>query len=253
MSENDGGPYTLGLDIGGTGLKGSVLDKNGHMIVDRVRVPTPKNCKPEQMVEVLTKLVKPLPAFDRVSIGFPGVVRDGKVVTAPHFGNDIWRGFPLQRQLSERLGKPARLSNDAEIQGLGIIAGHGLEVVLTLGTGVGSAVFTSGRMSPHLELAQHPIHKSETYNEYLGNAARKKIGTKKWNRRVIKMIEIVQTLLNYDALHIGGGNAAHIDKGKLPDNVKIASNDMGIVGGLRLWDDVVWKSARDIGHGDEDD
>lgn len=252
MNENDGGPYTLGLDIGGTGLKGSVLDKNGHMVVDRVRVPTPKACRPDRMVEVLTKLVKPLPAFDRISIGFPGVVRNGKVVTAPHFGNDIWRGFPLQRKLGERLGKPARLSNDAEIQGLGIIAGEGLEVVLTLGTGVGSAIFAGGRMTPHLELAQHPIHKSETYNEYLGNAARKKIGTKKWSRRVIRMIEIVQTLLNYDALHIGGGNAANIDKGKLPDNVKIASNDMGIVGGLRLWDDVVWRSARDIGHGDED-
>ena len=117
MNENDGGPYTLGLDIGGTGLKGSVLDKNGHMVVDRVRVPTPKACRPDRMVEVLTKLVKPLPAFDRISIGFPGVVRNGKVVTAPHFGNDIWRGFPLQRKLGERLGKPARLSNDAEILG----------------------------------------------------------------------------------------------------------------------------------------
>ena len=252
MNANDGGPYTLGLDIGGTGLKGSVLDRNGHMIVDRARVPTPKNCKPDQMVEVLAKLVKPLPPFDRISVGFPGVVRNGKVVTAPHFGTDRWRDFPLQQKLGERLGKPARLSNDAEIQGLGIITGYGLEVVLTLGTGVGSAIFAGGRMTPHLELAHHPIHKSETYNEYLGAAARKKIGSKKWNRRVFRMIEIVQTLLNYDVLYIGGGNAADIDKDKLPDNVKIESNDMGITGGLRLWDDAVWQSARDIGHGGGD-
>ncbi|MBS0223149.1 MAG: ROK family protein [Proteobacteria bacterium] len=249
MNANDGGPYTLGLDIGGTGLKASVLDKNGHMIVDRVRVPTPKGCTPDQMVEALAGLVKPLPAFDRISIGFPGVVRNGSVVTAPHFGTEIWRGFPLQQKISERLGKPARLSNDAEIQGLGIITGYGLEVVLTLGTGVGSAVFAGGRMTPHLELAHHPIHKSETYNEYLGALARKKIGNKKWNRRVLRMIGIVETLLNYDMLYIGGGNAANIDKEKLPANVKIESNDMGIIGGLRLWDDTVWKSARDIGRG----
>lgn len=249
MNANDGGPFTLGLDIGGTGLKASVLDKNGHMIVDRARVPTPKGCTPDQMVEALAGLVKPLPAFDRISIGFPGVVRNGSVVTAPHFGTEIWRGFPLQQKLSERLGKPARLSNDAEIQGLGIITGYGLEVVLTLGTGVGSAVFAGGRMTPHLELAHHPIHKSETYNDYLGALARKKIGNKKWNRRVFRMLKIVETLLNYDILYIGGGNAANIDKEKLPANVKIESNDKGIIGGLRLWDDTVWKSARDIGHG----
>ena len=249
MNANDGGPYTLGLDIGGTGLKASVLDKSGHMIVDRARVPTPKGCTPDQMVEALAGLVKPLPAFDRISIGFPGVVRNGSVVTAPHFGTEIWRGFPLQQKLGERLGKPARLSNDAEIQGLGIITGYGLEVVLTLGTGVGSAVFAGGRMTPHLELAHHPIHKSETYNDYLGALARKKIGNRKWNRRVLRMLEIVETLLNYDILYIGGGNAANVDKGKLPANVKIESNDMGIIGGLRLWDDTVWKSARDIGHG----
>jgi polyphosphate glucokinase len=253
MKANDGGPYTLGLDIGGTGLKASVLDRNGHMIVDRVRVATPQSRTPEQVVEAIAALVKPLPAFDRISVGFPGVVRNGCVVTAPHFGTETWRGFPLQQKLGEGLGKPARLSNDAEVQGLGIIRGHGLEVVLTLGTGVGSAVFAGGRMAPHLELAHHPIHKSETYDEYLGGAARKQIGTKKWNRRVFRAIGIVHTLLNYDTLYLGGGNAANVEVTKLPENVKIASNDMGIIGGIRLWDDAIWQSARDIGHGGQGD
>lgn len=249
MNANDGGPFTLGLDIGGTGLKASVLDRNGQMTVDRVRVRTPKGCTPMQMVETLAKLVQPLPAFDRISIGFPGVVRNGSVVTAPNLGTDRWHGFPLQQKLGERLGKPARLCNDAEVQGLGIIAGHGLEVVLTLGTGVGSAVFASGSMTPHLELAHHPIHKSETYDEYLGAAVRKKIGTKKWNRRVMNAIGIVHTLLNYDTLYLGGGNAANVDKKNLPQNVKIEPNDKGIIGGIRLWDDTIWQSARDMGHG----
>lgn len=249
MNANDGGPFTLGLDIGGTGLKASVLDRNGNMVVDRVRVATPRNRAPAQVLDALVMLAKPLPAFDRISVGFPGVVHDGRVITAPHFGTETWRGFPLQQKLGERLGKPARATNDAEVQALGIIAGQGLEVVLTLGTGVGSAVFASGRMTPHLELAQHPIHKSETYDEYLGGAVRKKIGTKKWNRRVMNAIEIVHTLLNYDTLYLGGGNAANVDKKKLPQNVKIESNDKGIIGGIRLWDDAVWQSARDMGHG----
>ncbi len=252
MKLNDGGPYTLAMDIGGTGLKASVLDRNGHMIVDRVRVPTPHRCRPPQMVDLLAELVKPLPAYDRISIGFPGVVRNGEVLTAPHLHREEWSGFPLQQKLAERLGRPARLSNDAEIQGLGIITGHGLEVVLTLGTGLGSAIFAHGRMTPHLELAHHPIHKSDTYDEYVGDEALKKIGSKKWNRRVCKMIDIVQTLLNYDTLYLGGGNAANVTA-KLPGNVKIESNDMGITGGIKLWDDAVWQSARDIGRGGDPD
>lgn len=249
MTTNDGGPFTLAIDVGGTGLKASVLDRGGHMVVDRVRVATPRRPRPATLVDLLVKLARPLPAYDRISIGFPGVVRNGQVLTAPHFErDDDWRGFPLQQAMAERLGKPARLSNDAEVQGLGIIAGQGLEVVLTLGTGVGSAVFAGGRMTPHLELAHHPIRKNDTYDEYLGVDAFKKIGMAKWNKRVNRMIGIVHTLLNYDTLYLGGGNAANIT-GKLPPNVKIASNDKGIEGGIRLWDDAIWETARDIGHG----
>jgi polyphosphate glucokinase len=242
------GPLTLAIDIGGTGLKASVLDANGKMIVPHVRIPTPQGCKPREMVEALGKLVKPLPAYDRVSMGFPGVVRGGIIVTAPHFGTKEWEGFPFQKKMAERLGKPARLMNDAEVQGLGIIAGHGLEVVLTLGTGVGSAIFAEGRMTPHLELAHHPIHKSKTYNEYVGNEARKALGKKKWSKRVFKMIDLVDILLNYDTLYLGGGNAANL-VGKLPQNVRVESNDMGITGGIRLWDETVWQFARQAGSG----
>jgi polyphosphate glucokinase len=134
--------------------------------------------------------------------------------------------------------------NDAEVQGLGIIAGRGLEVVLTLGTGVGSAVFDRGKLAPHLELAQHPIHKGKTYNEYVGDQAHHDLGTRRWNRRVRKTIRIVYSLLHYDVLYLGGGNAADI-VGDLPDNVRIASNDAGITGGVHLWDDRFWDRIRD--------
>jgi polyphosphate glucokinase len=234
------GPLTLAIDIGGTGLKASVLDSGGRMIVPRVRVDTPYPCHPETLLAALETLVAPLPASDRISAGFPGVVRDGHILTAPHFDGPRWSNYALAQALSERFGKPARVLNDAEVQGLGIVTGKGLEVVLTLGTGVGSAVFSNGRLMPHLELAHHPIHKGDTYNEYIGEAARKVHGPEKWNSRVRLTIDVVSSLLHFDALYLGGGNSVHVAVRDLPPNVHIASNDAGITGGVRLWQDRVW-------------
>jgi polyphosphate glucokinase len=231
--------HTLGIDIGGTHLKAAVLDAAGRMLTRRVRVPTPHPCPPPVLLKQIADLVAPLPVFQRISIGFPGVVRSGRVLTAPHLGTPAWRGFALEAKVSRLFRRPARLMNDAEVQGLGIIRGRGLEVVLTLGTGVGSAVFDNGRPAPHLELAHHPLHKGETYDEYLGNEARLAHGRKKWNRRVRRAIAIVATLFNYDVLYLGGGNAARVEL-DLPKNVRIASNDTGITGGIHLWDEAVW-------------
>jgi polyphosphate glucokinase len=238
------GPRTLAIDVGGTGLKASVLDRDGRMLVKRVRVATPYPCRPEILLRAIADLTAPLPPYHRISIGFPGVIRDGRVITAPHFDTEGWRDYPLEAVASRRFGRPVRLLNDAEVQGLGIVAGRGLEVVLTLGTGVGSAVFSNGALAPHLELAQHPIHKGKTYNDYIGSKARLAHGAKKWNRRVLKTIEIVDALLHYDVLYLGGGNAANIVV-DLPDNVRVTSNDAGITGGIRLWDENVWQVIRD--------
>jgi polyphosphate glucokinase len=233
-------PQTLAVDVGGTGVKASVLDGAGQMLAPRVRVPTPNPCKPQTLLQAIADLTAQLPAFDRVSIGFPGVIRDGKTITAPHFDADAWRNFPLAQAVSRHFGKPTRLLNDAEVQGLGIIAGQGvgrgLEVVLTLGTGVGSAVFRDGVLAPHLELSLHPIGRGrKTYNDYVGEQARHKINARKWNRRVLKMIAIVESLLHYDVLYLGGGNSAKLGS-DLPANVHVASNDTGITGGIHLWD-----------------
>lgn len=232
-----GGPFTLAIDVGGTGLKASVLDAAGVMLAERVRVETPHPCPPKLLVETLARLVEPLPPYDRISVGFPGVVRTGRVLTAPHFGNDLWRGQPLARMLEKRFGRAVRMLNDAEIQGLGMIAGRGLEVVLTLGTGIGCALFEDGRLAPHLELSQHPLHKDKTYDDYLGNEARRRCGDKKWSRRVLRMIAVVDTLMNYDQLYLGGGNAERLTLA-LPERVMISSNDAGITGGIHLWDKV---------------
>ena len=120
------------------------------------------------MVDALVGLATPLGHFDRVSVGFPGVVRQGQVLTAPNLGTPAWRHFPLTSALTDKLGKPARMLNDAEVQGLGVISGKGLECVITLGTGMGFALFQDGRPAPHLELSQHPLHKGKTYDQFIG-------------------------------------------------------------------------------------
>ena len=228
------GPKTLAIDIGGTGLKASVLDAKGNMLTERVRVPTPPKCPPKLMVETLARLVAPLPAYDRVSVGFPGVVRRGKIWTAHNLGQDAWKGFDLDLALTRKLGKPVRVLNDADIQGLGAITGKGVEIVITLGTGLGSSLAEDGRLSTHIELAHHPFRKGETYEEQLGNAALKKVGKQQWRKRVKKAIQTLRMLTNFDHMYIGGGNARLINF-KLPPDVKIVPNILGMKGGIWLW------------------
>jgi polyphosphate glucokinase len=225
---------TLAIDVGGSHLKASVLNEDGRLTVDRVRVATPVGAKPDKIVATLAELVEPLPPFDRISVGFPGVVRNGTVLTAPNLGNDDWKGFKLAEALGAKLGKPVKVLNDAEMQGMAVIKGHGMEIVITLGTGFGTALFMDGRRAPHLELSHHPFRKGETYDEHLGNAARKRVGNKKWNKRVRKAIKTLRILANFDHLYIGGGNAKKISIDLDPD-VTLVSNEAGIEGGLAAW------------------
>ena len=240
-------PLTLAIDIGGSHLKAGVLNGTGEMVSGPARVETPKPAKPAAVVGALVQLAKPLGRFDRISIGFPGVVRAGMVLTAPNLGTKDWRQFPLPTELSKDLGKPARLLNDASIQGLGVIQGSGVECVLTMGTGMGFALFANGRLGPHLEMSQHPVKTGKTYDQYVGDAALRDIGRGHWNRRMRKVIGIMQTLVTYDMLYIGGGNARLLES-PLPDNVKTVPNEAGITGGVRLWnarmDEVLRRSCR---------
>jgi polyphosphate glucokinase len=233
--EESSTPLTLAIDIGGSHLKAAVLDAAGHMHGEPVRVETPDPATPNATVEALVKLVGPLGKFDRVSIGFPGVVRSGSIFTAPTLRDKRWDGFDLATALSNAWKRPVRILNDASVQGLGVITGNGVECVITMGTGLGFALFDNGRLGPHLELSQHPVRKDKTYNEYVGHAALEAVGKSHWNKRMRKVIRILETVTNYDALYIGGGNARLI-KFSLPENVKLVPNEAGITGGIRLWD-----------------
>ncbi len=233
-----GAQHTLAIDIGGTGLKASVLDEAGKMVTEKVRVETPHPCGPKIMVDALDKLVKPLPPYHRVSVGFPGLIRHGRIITAPNLGTKAFAGFDLSKALSQRLGAPVRAVNDADMQGLAAIRGRGVEMAVTLGTGFGTALFHDGKLQVHLEIAHHPFKKERTYDELLGDKHRKKLGAKKWSKLVKEAIKNMRTMVNFDHLFIGGGNARRIDF-KLPKGVSLVDNSAGILGGIKLWDDLL--------------
>ena len=229
--------HTLAVDIGGTGIKLAAVDDDGRIVGTPARVPTPpKPVAPEQVVAIVVETSAKLGEFARVSVGFPGMVRGGKVLTAPNLGTELWSGYDLQSTLATRLGKPVRVMNDADVQGYGAISGKGVEMVLTLGTGAGTSLFENGNILPHLELAHHPLHGNKTYDEYLGNAALQAKGKKKWSKRVAETIAILRTVINFDHLYLGGGNAKKLTF-ELPPDITVVPNTDGLTGGIRLWHD----------------
>jgi len=224
----------LAVDIGGTGLKAAIVDIKGRFLTERLRIKTPRHPGPKHVLAALVELVAPLKDYDHISIGFPGYVRDGVVHTAANLGTKAWKGFKLARAVEKKLGKPTRLNNDADVQGLAVVRGKGLELVCTLGTGFGTAWFRDGELMPHMDLAHLVMHRKDDFDVVVGDEARRKIGNARWNKRIKKLIPVLQSVFNYDHLYLGGGNSSDLTF-KLPRNVTIVSNDAGMEGGAYAW------------------
>jgi len=235
MAQEDGSIRTLSIDIGGSGIKVMILDEAGNPLTERSRLDTPQPPKPNVIIDAIATLATQQGEFDRISVGFPGVVRSGVTYTAVNLDPD-WVKFNLATVLSQRLGKPVRVANDADMQGMAAILDKGVELVITLGTGFGSALFVDGKLVPNLEMGHHPFRKGETYEQQLGRAAQEDVGLKKWNNRLGKAIATLEHLFNYDYLYIGGGEAKKITI-ELPPNVKTVLNVSGLLGGIVLWRD----------------
>lgn len=224
---------TLAIDIGGTGVKALLLDAAGGQLTERVREETPRPATPDAILAMLLPLVRPLGEYERISVGFPGVVTDGVVRTAANLDKS-WENFDLAGTLKRMLGKPARVINDAGVQGYGAVRGAGVEMVLTFGTGMGCALFHDGRYVPNLELAHHPFRNRKTYEDYVGGKAFDRIGKKRWNKRVQRVVAQVLPIWNPARLYLGGGNSKHI-KFELPEHVEVVPNVAGLLGGIALW------------------
>jgi polyphosphate glucokinase len=228
-------PSILAVDIGGTYLKAALLDDAGAFLSDSVRHPTPVGAPADIVVETIATMVTPLGAFSRVSIGFPGAIRHGKILTAPNLGTAVWHGVDLAELVSTRFDCPARLINDATMHGLGVIHGNGIEVTLTLGTGMGFALFRGNVPAPQIELGRHPAGDAPTYDDFVGDAALRRLGMAAWKANVAVALARCAALVNFDHLHLGGGNARHFSPGELPPNVHLALNAAGLKGGAKLW------------------
>lgn len=230
------GPGILCIDVGGLSVKAAVTDSQGILLSERVRSVTPHPCPPDRLLDLVLEIIPGLPAFNRISMGFPGVIRQGRVFTAANLQSDEWFGFDLAQAVSRRLGDyPARVINDADMIGLAVNTGKGLEVVVTLGTGFGTALLRNGELMPHMELAHHPIAEGRTYDQFLGDAALKAIGRSHWNDRLGHALGLLNILFHPDGIILTGGNARNIDLSLLPPNVSIAPDVAGLSGGAALW------------------
>jgi polyphosphate glucokinase len=224
----------LAVDIGGSNIKGTLLNEQGQMIADYKKLPTPEPATPDRVIAIIEQLAKNFPGFEKVSVGFPGYVKSGVIMTAPNLGTEAWQQTLLAERLSTLLQKPVRVVNDADMQGLGVVSGKGFEIVVTLGTGFGTAVLYNGELLPHLELAHHPVTKIKDYDAYIGDKEMARIGKQRWNKRMMRVLDILKTVFNYDHLYIGGGNSDELTF-PLDDNITVVNNKDGIKGGARLW------------------
>ena len=243
---------TLAIDCGGHSIKGSVLNSTGEIVGEMLSVRTPYPLTPAGLLGIIEGFTEELPRFDRITVGMPGMIRHGIVIHTPHYPRvagphtDIdfdversWSNFNFAGFLEGHFKKPTIVLNDAQVHAAGVIHGSGLEVVMTLGTGLGFAIFDSGRLAPHMEMSMAPTRGAKTFDLYVGEKARKRIGAPMWSRRVLAMVEQLRPVLHWDRLYIGGGNSQRITpsvRQRLGEDVFIMPNSTGVAGGARAWE-----------------
>jgi len=211
----------LVLDVGGTNLK---LLLSGE--VTPTKVPSGKDFTPRDLVAAVKKVMKGQ-KYDAVSIGFPAAVVRGKIGHEPHNLAKGWVNFDFQ----DALGKPVRVINDAAMQALGSYEG-GTMLFLGLGTGLGSALVTEGRVAP-LELAHLPYRRGE-YEDYVGLRGYEKFGKKRWRKPVITVVRLLKEAMVADYVVLGGGQAKLLKQ--MPPGCRRGDNANAFKGGRRVWE-----------------
>ena len=211
----------LAIDIGGTNIKVLATGAKEHR-----RFPSGPIMTPRQMVTGVKKLVADW-KYDVVSIGYPGVVANGRIITEPHNLAKGWMRFNFRTAFR----CPIKIINDAAMQALGSYR-KGIMLFLGLGTGLGSALVVEGTIVP-MELAHLPYKKS-TYEHYLGAGGLKRLGRKKWQGHVENCVARLISAFQLDDVVIGGGNAKKLFK--LPKGCRAGDNANAFLGGFRLWE-----------------
>ncbi len=209
----------FGLDIGGSGIKGAPVNtKTGKLTGGRIRVPTPRAGRPDDVVATAVKVISRAKWDGPVGVGFPGVVKEGVIHTAANVDKSFI-GFDLGERLRQELGSPVQIVNDADAAGLAEIrwgAGVGVEgvvLMLTLGTGIGTALFIGGKLVPNTELGHIELHGGDA-EAYASDRARKvaNLSWNDWSARLVEYLRKMEDLLWPDLIIIGGGVSKRSEK-----------------------------------------
>jgi polyphosphate glucokinase len=211
----------LVVDVGGTHVKIRVSNRRTSRQFESGPTLTPK-----QMVASVHELAGEW-EYDVVSVGYPGVVIHGKIMTEPYNLGRGWVGFDFR----QAFGRPTRIINDAAMQAIGSYAG-GRMLFLGLGTGLGSAMIVDGVVAS-MELAHLPYKKGKTFEDYVGDMGRRRRGSRKWERSVQEVVTQLRAALETDYVVLGGGNSKKLKS--LPDGARLGSNDFAFLGGFRMW------------------
>ena len=211
----------LAIDIGGSHVKTKISGR--REMRQFVSGPT---LTPRRMVAKVLALNGDL-KYDVISIGYPGVVVHGKIITEPYNLGRGWVGFDFRKAF----GRPTHVMNDAAMQAIGSYEG-GRMLFLGLGTGLGSTLIVDDVVAP-MELAHLPYKRRRSYEDYVGDRGRARLGPKKWRKVVCEIVEQLRAALEADYVVLGGGNARKLKK--LPKNTRLGNNDFAFVGGFRVW------------------
>lgn len=241
----DGAPDdVLAVDVGGTAIKLGVVTSAGTLVTAPWLVETQRPCDPASLVaQIVDAATATTGTWRSAVVGFPGPVRDGVVRAAPVFWWDgpredrglreQWIGFDLRTATAAALGTPVIVVNDAAMHAAGAVSGHGVELVLTLGTGFGAALGVDGRLVA-LDLATQPFVGGQTYSKVLSGAAIDRGGLAQWQRSCRDAVAALRGLFGFDRLYIGGGNARLLVGEDLGTDVELVGNEVALRGGGRI-------------------
>jgi polyphosphate glucokinase len=214
-------PKVLAIDVGGNHVKTRISGRR-----EMRQFESGPKLTPRRMVKEVLEQNGDL-KYDVISIGYPGVVLHGRIVAEPFNLGKGWVGFDFQKAF----GRPTRLMNDAAMQAIGSYTG-GRMLFLGLGTGLGSTLIIDGTVAP-MELAHLPFKNGRSFEDYVGERGRQRLGAKKWRRAVAEVVEQLSGVLEADYVVLGGGNARKLRR--LPKNARLGNNDFAFLGGFRVW------------------
>lgn len=209
----------LGIDIGGSGVKGAPVEvETGNLLAPRLRIPTPEGAKPQPTAEVVAQIVRQFNWQGAIGVGFPAAVRAGIVRTAANI-HPKWIGTPVEELLSQVTGCPTYVVNDADAAGLAEMsfgAGRGRQgvvLIVTIGTGLGTALFVDGYLLPNMEFGHIEIRGQDAERRASDQARKlKKLSWKKWAKNLDEYLRTLERLLFPDLIILGGGVSKKSEK-----------------------------------------